>query len=195
VFSSRLDKEKNPYFMLEVAKEFLQSNPEYTWIVTSSGNSLKSTLPGIVDELYKFSKENDRFIIRTGLTKQEYYTILAESHIQFNSSLQDYVSWTVIESTMFGCIPVFPNFRSFPEFIPSTLMYTPFNKKDAANVLYYVVADAGKWISYDKPTLDDIAVISNYGRLLEAWIISNDYQGPELNVWHELDYIKKLLNV
>ena len=34
-------------------------------------------------------------------------------------ALQDYVSWTVIEATAFGADIVYPNFRSFPEFIDS----------------------------------------------------------------------------
>jgi glycosyltransferase involved in cell wall biosynthesis len=185
VFSSRLDKEKNPFFMLEVAEQFLGNNPDYVWHVTTSGKSFKSMVPGVIDAMTELAARVPGFKLLANLTKDEYYHELATAKIQFNSSLQDYVSWTVLESTAFGCDVVFPNFRSFPEFIPTDRMYTPFSVKDALYVLTQVCDN-----EYNRDY--NFAEIADYGRQMEAYIIANDMQ-QEINVWHELEYCKYLL--
>ena len=95
VYSSRLDKEKNPFFMLEVAEHFLDDHPDYTWHVTTSGKEFKSSLPDVLDAMQELQKRQPRFVCMNNLTKKEYYHELATARIQFNSALQDYVSWTV----------------------------------------------------------------------------------------------------
>lgn len=186
VFSSRLDKEKNPFFMLQVAEEFLERNPDYVWHVTTSGKSFKSMVPGVIEAMEQLSLRQPRFRCLSNLTKEEYYTELATAKIQFNSSLQDYVSWTVLESTAFGCDVVFPNFRSFPEFIPQNRLYRPFDADDAVRMLHDVCKEP-----YHRPYR--FAEISDLGRKLEAFIILSDYE-HELNVWHEEAYCKHLIN-
>ena len=184
VYSSRLDKEKNPFFMMEVAKEFLKQKPDFEWHVTTSGKEFRSMLPGVIDALNKLAKEEPRFKLLNGLTKEEYYTELATCRIQFNSALQDYVSWPVIEATAFGADIVYPNFRSFPEFIDSDRMYKPFDVQSAIDTLHDVL-DAPK-------THYDIVDTSDLGRQMEGYIIANDYD-KEICVWHEREYCKHLL--
>jgi hypothetical protein len=41
--------------------------------------------------------------------------------VQFNSASQDFVAITLLESSVAGCYPVYPYFRSFPE----TFLYEP----------------------------------------------------------------------
>jgi glycosyltransferase involved in cell wall biosynthesis len=187
VYSSRLDKEKNPFFMMKVAEMFLQENEEWEWHVTTSGKSFRSMLPGAIDALEALAARQPRFKLLSNLTKQEYYTELAEAKIQFNSSLQDYVSWTVLESTTFGCDLVFPDFRSFPEFVPQDKMYKPFNVRSAIAVLNQVKCMNTHGIYYNYPLLADL------GRRMEAYIIAND-MNQEINVWHESEYCEHLLN-
>jgi glycosyltransferase involved in cell wall biosynthesis len=184
VYSSRLDKEKNPFFMLEVADKFLSMNPDYVWHVTTSGKTFKSMLPGVIEAMEALADKQPRFRLLSNLTKEAYYTELATAKIQFNSSLQDYVSWTVLESTAFGCDVVFPNFRSFPEFIPSNRMYRAFDVNDAITVLHNSCTNLRA--SYDW------AYISDIGRRMEAYIIANDIT-QEINVWHETEYCAHLL--
>jgi glycosyltransferase involved in cell wall biosynthesis len=185
VYSSRLDKEKNPFFMMEVAKAFLTTHPDYEWHFTTSGASVRSMLPGVVDAMYKLADEQPRFKILTGLTKEEYYTELATCKVQFNSSLQDYVSWTVIESTIFGADIVFPDFRSFPEFIDEDRLYKPFDVASALMVLHNTLNNTR--------THDYIGDISDIGRQMEGYIMSTDYADGELNIWHEAEYCKHLI--
>lgn len=184
VYSSRLDKEKNPFFMLEVAKRFLARNKEYVWNVTTSGKSFKSMLPGVIEAMEALAAEQPRFQLLSNLTKEEYYQELATAKLQFNSSLQDYVSWTVLESTAFGCDVVFPNFRSFPEFIPENRLYRPFDVDDAIDTLERVCVGWGQKYKF--------ATISDIGRQMEAYIIANDIT-QEINVWHESEYCAHLL--
>ena len=189
IFSSRLDKEKNPFFMLSVAKRFLDSYEDWTWHVTTSGKSFKSMVPGVIEALYEFAKQQPRFKLLVNLTKEEYYTELATAKIQFNSSLQDYVSWTVLESVTFGCDVVFPNFRSFPEFVPTSRLYEPFQVDKAYLAMQHVVMYydlCNKTQRYNWPDIADI------GRQMEAYIIINDIK-QEINVWHEKEYCEYLL--
>ena len=185
VYSSRLDKEKNPFFMMEVAQEFLDIHPEWEWHVTTSGKELRSMLPGVIDELRNLAKQEPRFKLLEGITKEEYYTELATCSIQFNSALQDYVSWTVIEATAFGADIIYPKFRSFPEFIDEDRMYKPFDVQSALNSF----ADAMLFAHRH----NDIVDISDLGRQMEGYIIANDIK-QEINVWHETEYCKHLLN-
>ena len=184
VYSSRLDKEKNPFFMMRVAEEFLENNPDYEWHVTTSGKSFRSMLPGVLDAMNELAKEQPRFKLLSGLTKEEYYTELATCKVQFNSSLQDYVSWTVIESTMFGADIVFPDFRSFPEFIDQDRLYKPFDLQSAVDTLETAIANP--------KTHFDIGNTSDLGRRMEGYIIARDYD-KEINVWHEKEYCEELL--
>jgi hypothetical protein len=40
----------------------------------------------------------------------------------------------------------------------------------------------------------ELAILSDWGRRLEAHIVSKDYNGAELNIWHEYEYVKKIIN-
>ena len=185
VYSSRLDKEKNPFFMMEVAKQFLEQHPAWEWHVTTSGKEFRSMLPGVIDQLRSLAKEQPRFKLLEGLTKEEYYTELATCSIQFNSALQDYVSWTVIEATAFGADIVYPNFRSFPEFIDDDRLYKPFNVQSALNVISDTILFPRKH--------GNIVNISDLGRQMEGYIVANTID-TEINIWHESKYCKHLLN-
>lgn len=185
VYSSRLDKEKNPFFMMAVAEQYLEQFTGAEWHVTTSGEIFKSMLPGVIDALYELAERQPRFKLLNNLTKQEYYKELAEAKIQFNCSLQDYVSWTVLESTTFGCDMVFPNFRSFPEFIPPSRLYTPFNVNSAVIRLHEVMQQS-------QPNYN-IAHLADLGRQMEGYIVVNGID-QEINIWHEAEYCKHLLN-
>jgi glycosyltransferase involved in cell wall biosynthesis len=136
VYSSRIDREKNPDFMLKVARDFLEAEPKATWVCTTSAKEFRSyNNAGIVGLMRKLAAENPRFILKEGLTKEEYYTILAESMVQFNCADQDYVSWTAIEAAHQGCSLVYPYNGSFLECLKDGHLYTHNDPDDAVGML------------------------------------------------------------
>ena len=95
------------------------------------------------------------------------------------------MSWTVIEATAFGADIVYPNFRSFPEFVDEDRMYKPFDVRDAI----VTIEDA----LFQPKTHYDIVDTSDLGRRMEGYIIANDFD-KELCVWHEKEYCQALLD-
>lgn len=187
VYSSRMNTEKNPLFMIETAKRFLELNEDYVWICTTSSPKFRSDNNLILTELYKFASMNNRFVLKENLSKEEYYTILNESEIQFNSALQDYVSWTMLEAVSFGCKLVYPNFRSFPECIlEKEYLYNSFNVEDSLSTLQKVINM--NLSNFQNKVLD----ISNLGRLFESHIMYNDVK-KEFNIWTDYETIKKMI--
>ncbi len=186
IFASRLDKEKNPYFLIEVIKQFLNQHHDWEWVITTSGASFRSNLPDVVEMFESYAQEQPRFKMLNNLSKEEYYTEIAQSKIMFNSSLQDYVSWTSIEAHTFDTKFICPNFRSFPDFCDSRFMYKPFDVNQASSLLSNSARINTQSINRD------LSNISDLGRNLEAHIIVNGVDG-ELNIWHEYEYCKNLI--
>ena len=181
IFSSRFDKEKQPEFMLKIAKRFLKEHNDWNFIITTSGKEIRSNITGMVDKIRQFSKDNPRFIIKEGITKDEYYQLLCNASIQLNTSLQDYVSWTVIEASICGCDLCYPNFRSFPEFMPKSRMYKPWSIDSVIKVLNLCIKRPQQHFF--------ISTISNRGREIEANIICNG-SNKEINIWNDLKQFK-----
>lgn len=185
IYSSRIDSEKQPEFMVEVAGKFLAERPDWKWVVTTSAAKLRSyNNPRAVTLLRQMAKRNKRFIIKEGLTKQQYHDELAVSRIQFNCSLQDYVSWTLIEAAHHCCMPVYPNFRSFPEALPPYCLYKAFNPISALSRLRQA-ADMRTFESIRASCHDQVIESTSRGRQMIANRITAADTG-EVNVWNAL---------
>jgi hypothetical protein len=135
VYSSRLDLEKCP----EIFFRLVEKMPNVQFAICTSQPEFRSNRPEILERLQEVSKLPNLRVI-TGLSKPGYYRVLSQSKIQFNCALQDWVSYTLLEATTFGCHPVYPNFRSFPETFISHRSSLEFNNKiyqyDKADYLY-----------------------------------------------------------
>ncbi|MBD3262647.1 MAG: hypothetical protein GF334_13420 [Candidatus Altiarchaeales archaeon] len=198
VFASRMHPEKQPWFMLDVAEEVLKSQEDARWVITTSAQDIQTSA-----ELDKRLREriasirssmNNRLEVRTGLSKEEYYQELSTAMIIFNCSLQDYVSWTLLEGITHGCIPVYPNFRSFPECLPEDFLYEhrdihEFHVGEEFSCTFDAVCAIndifGNGGDISPP---DTALRCNVGRLLEASIIDWELTNrrnmqKEQNVW------------
>ncbi|MBU2072754.1 MAG: glycosyltransferase [Gammaproteobacteria bacterium] len=187
VYCSRLDNEKNPFFMLAVAKRFLKAYPGWKWYITTSSAQLKSNIPDFVQLVRKKANQIEGLIIKEGLSKEEYYQELGEARFVFNSSLQDYVSWTLLEACIAGCDLVYPDFRSFPECISSPgNRYRPFDVDSALQVFSSIIDN----MAYTRH--NDIALLSSVGRLFEVYVMVNDIT-EEYNIWHQAELIGTLL--
>jgi hypothetical protein len=184
ISSSRLDWEKNPMFMMKVAKQFLNKHKDWKWVFTSSAKELRSNDQFIVDAIKELDRTEERFIVKTDMTKDEYYDLLNRASIQFNSALQDYVSFTILEATTYMCDVVYPRFKSFPECVPSDRLYDPFDVDSALDVLQSAIDEPHS--HYDIPKL------SSLGCIMDAYIIKNGID-REVNIWNESEYYEAFL--
>ena len=177
IYTSRLDPEKNPLFMLEVARKYLETSTAHTWTLTTSGDKIRAA-PEVISEIeVLLDLFGARFQIKIGLSKDQYYAEMLHADIQFNSVLQDYVSWTLLEATFCDCKPVYPNYRSFPEILPTAALYRPENVDDALQCLM-LTQDSVRDYSY-------LANLSDQGRLSIPTIMRE--QPPHTSpVWEEI---------
>lgn len=107
VYSSRFDAEKNPRFLFDLAKRL-----KHVQFIVCTGLSASRFIETADVELLR-APSNIEF--RTGLTKQQYFAILQESKVQFNCASQDFVSFTLLDATLNGCAPLYPNLLTFPD--------------------------------------------------------------------------------
>lgn len=113
VFTSRWDKEKDPRFFIDVVDYVSRRRPDIKFVATTSRPYVKSNEKEL-ETLAKLSESNVLQFV-SGLEKWEYYRYLQRAKVQFNCADQDFTSWTLLEATTFGCLPCYPNWRSFPE--------------------------------------------------------------------------------
>lgn len=135
-FSARWDDEKQPDFYMDLAEQYYKIDPTVEFAVFCGHPHLKSNNQKYVDRALALQTSNTaNFKVYTGLKKNEYYTLLADSWVLFNCALQDWVSNTVSESSSLGTIPIYPAYRSFPEVFANNhnYIYTPWSLDSAAD--------------------------------------------------------------
>ena len=133
-FSARWDDEKQPKFYMRLAQEYYKIDPSVEFAVFCGHPTLKSNDANNVVLAKNLENSNDaNFKIYTGLKKNDYYELLADSTVLFNCALQDWQSNTLGEAGTFGTIPLYPAYRSFPESLSNNHrhMYTPWSIDDA----------------------------------------------------------------
>lgn len=134
VWSSRFDAEKNPHFFLEVAETIMKEQKDTTFVVCTSQPKLRSNDPTTLEALAKLQlKYPYQMQVREGLSKEQYYDILTESKVQFNCANQDFVAITLLEASVAGCWPVYPDFRSFPETFGTRGQHYMYRHLDSGN--------------------------------------------------------------
>jgi hypothetical protein len=137
-FAARWDDEKQPDFYMDLAELIYKIDPSIEFAVFCGHPELKSNNPDYVTRARAIEQNKTaNFKVYTGLKKNEYYALLADSTVLFNCALQDWVSNTVSEADTFGTLTLYPAYRSFPEVFAnnSKNMYIPWSVEDAANRL------------------------------------------------------------
>ena len=137
-----------------------------------SGGALRSTRP----ELLQRARDlHDQGVIKIyeGISKNQYYDLLNDTKVLFNSALQDWVSNTVSEADALGCNVLFPAYRSFPETFANDAerMYVPWSLDDAAAKLWPLMdrlhPNAGRISAWNDGTIDRIVdILQGHG---EQW--------------------------
>lgn len=148
VFAARWDDEKQPGFYMQLAQKFSKIRPDVEFAVLTGHPNLKSNDP-MHSTFAKYLEESGsaNFKVYTGLKKNEYYEILANSTVLFNCALQDWVSNTVSEADALGTLTLYPAYRSFPEVFANNRdnMYIPWSLDDAAEKLDRMFANPAKY--------------------------------------------------
>ena len=153
-FAARWDDEKQPHFYMDLAEEYYKIDPSVEFAIFCGHPELKSNDPEYVERALQLQggERNDgwperkaNFKIYTGLKKNDYYELLANSKVLFNCALQDWVSNTVSEADTFGTLTLYPAYRSFPEVFANNgnHLYVPWSIDDAINKLMAMFASIG----------------------------------------------------
>lgn len=189
IYTSRLDQEKQPGVMLEFARRILCEFPDWQFVITTSADNLRAE-PLILQIIRKYSSEIPTFHVRTGLTKKEYYQHLATASVQVNTSLQDYVSWTLLEAATFGCDLLYPDYRSFPECVPSSRRYRMTPLMPLHEKVESMVGVFRRMVTVGLMEHKIIPNICNYGRGMIPQLVLSPR--PEaFNVWKESEEWRK----
>ena len=160
-FAARWDDEKQPHFYMDLAEEYYKIDPSVEFAIFCGHPELKSSDPEYVKRAYELQDGNTaNFKIYTGLKKDDYYNLLADSKVLFNCALQDWVSNTVSEADSFGTLTLYPAYRSFPEVFANNgrHLYVPWSMEDCISKLSNMFDD----IKADNLSEYNIGKISDY---------------------------------
>jgi len=133
LFTSRFDREKNPVFFLEYVRAARASGKfdGVEFAISTSSRELKSNFPEALEKA-RLAQQSGALEIYEGLSKNEYYELLADSQVHFNCASQDFWSNTLNEAAAFGVPTIAPGYRCFPEAISNPYqLYKAFDIQDA----------------------------------------------------------------
>ena len=146
-FASRWDLEKQPEFLLDIFRNYknhysLYQNVEFCIL---SGGKLKSNSKRCL-ELAKETEKDNLITIHDNLSKEQYYNYLKNSRVLILTSLQDWVSNSIMEADALGCNVLAPAYRSFPETLSNDKdrLYIPWSIDDASEKLFRLTTNPHK---------------------------------------------------
>lgn len=152
VYSSRWDSEKNPDFFLLLVDRIMQKRKDVQFEVCTSAENVRSNDPKLLTMLASYlAKYPDNLKVYKNLSKEQYYARLCNAKVQFNCASQDWVSFTLLEATVCGCYPVYPNYRSFPETFCHDFkyLYQELNLTSAVARVQEVLSDDTLWTAQE----------------------------------------------
>lgn len=178
VYSSRLDPEKNPGAAITMASALLDRGWQVVFTTSLDRVRTDEKSLALLDLLQQ--KYPDTFSVLTKQTKEDYYRTLGTSRIQFNTSAQDYVSWTLLEAAAMGCDIVYPDHRSFLECVPEDRRYTPFQSESFLRVVDRIEKAPRQH--------HHLATQASIGRLMTAYLTLHGVVLP-FNIWQDSELI------
>jgi len=150
-YTSRWDKEKQPQFFLDI----VENNLDLKFVVCTGHETLTGDDKVAIERATRLI-EKGKLSLCANLSKQEYFNILCKTKVQLNTALQDWVSFTLLEALTFGCIPLYPAYRSFPEALRynEDCLYAPFDLEAVSQKLRWSVKSHTFDASYGLSILD-----------------------------------------
>lgn len=127
-YAGRWDTEKNPDLFLD-----LLEGSGLKGVVCTGQPRLIGTARAAIERALAMVADG-RLTLLSNLTRADYFNILASSQTLFNCASQDWISYTLLDALTFGCMPMYPIFRSFPEALlyEQAFLYIPGDTEDAA---------------------------------------------------------------
>lgn len=173
IYVSRWDSEKRPDVFLAIVKEVSRSRPDIKFVISTSFKKIKSNRSSLILELKEGLKTYPNLELRENQTKEQYYQNLLESAVQINTADQDWVSWTLLEATTCGCLPLYPYFLSFPEALSyqNEYLYQKNDVQDAARKIKSLVDGNHQNINWIYERFD-----SSWHRMLS--VMRNEFYTP-----------------
>lgn len=164
LFSSRFDDEKDPMFFLDLVEECKEIKFK---IVSPYTTRPPSRNPAVMERLNRLlGKEGGNLELVHTPNKKAYYETLAKARVQFNCALQDWVSWTLIEASLFRCAPLYPKWKDFPAELDydHRFLYERKNLADAAEQLRWLMKGQPRsypWVAekHDRTWLRQLAIM------------------------------------
>jgi hypothetical protein len=162
VFASRWDQEKQPDFFMDLIEYYHSANSDLNYnteFVLVQGGPLRSNNPKYIERARQMQAAG-KLTILENMKKNEYYEVLNDSKVIFNSAAQDWTSNTISEADALGCNVLFPAYRSFPEILANdhSRMYIPWSIQDAYEKLIQLIdrphKDIGKVSDWTSGTVD-----------------------------------------
>jgi glycosyltransferase involved in cell wall biosynthesis len=131
IFASRFDREKQPHFFMDFVERFRRVFSHWTVAIATGQKKLRSNDPSALERV-EVMRQLGQIEIYEGLTKNQYYTLLADSRLHVNTAKQDFVSNTLNEASAFGTPSLCPAYLSFPEALNNNprQLYKPWSVED-----------------------------------------------------------------
>jgi glycosyltransferase involved in cell wall biosynthesis len=141
-FSSRMDPEKFPWFLFEFIVRSGLVEEGYEFAIATGLPELRSADQCVVERALDMERRG-LLRIYTGLTKPAYHALMADSVLHFMCSIQDTVSYVLLEASALSTPSLCPCHLDFPETLNRNprQLYVPGNVDDAIAKARLLLAD------------------------------------------------------
>jgi len=174
IYTSRWDMEKNPEFFCQLIDAVMRERSDIKFAVCTGAPQLRSNNASLIAQALTMEQKYPfNFKIFLNQTKQEYFTHLRNSQVQFNCASQDFVSYTLLDATAFGCMPLYPDYLTFPDALHhrDEFLYEKGNVTNAKRKLYNLI---------DKVEYQDVSwVYGKYERSVHRMLFQMGFPVPE----------------
>lgn len=179
LFSSRMDPEKNPWFLFEFILRSGLIEEGYEFAVLTGLPELRSADPGVVQRALDLERRG--FLrIYTGLKKPSYHALVADSVLHFMCSIQDTVSYVLLEASALGTPTLCPCHLDFPEALNRNprQLYVPGNVEDAISKARSLLADPPDGATIRTASIHHDGTMDRIADVLLGTGGRRQYQGP-----------------
>ena len=114
IHSNLPDWRKRPNIFLNLVPIIKEKRPDVNIVLTTSRSKWGK---GWIRESALVLQRKGYLEIKEGLSKKEYYKILAESKVMFSATEQETFGYCIVEAMTFDTNPIVPNKLSYPEIV------------------------------------------------------------------------------